>query len=166
MEHRFGTIFAATRTSLAAGGLSKNLLSVAYLDAIDKSKFLPIKRNDGGTTIPNSEIKGEPQSAKHLLPFGKHGFVIDTTPKKKKLEDRAPKARYLRAISETQYLVLIPENGTTRLVRSCEFMLKAEMTRRILLQNQISTEYAAYSAPFCVAAIWSCAFQTRDSGLK
>ena len=49
VERRFGVIFAATRTALAASGLSKTFWSVACLDAIDKSNFLPIRRGNGET---------------------------------------------------------------------------------------------------------------------
>ena len=42
VERRFGIIFAATRTALAASGLSKKYWSGACLDAIDKANFLPV----------------------------------------------------------------------------------------------------------------------------
>lgn len=85
----------------------------------------------------------------HLLPFGQHRYILDTTPKKKKLEDRALKTRYLRATSQTQYLLFLPENGTRRLVRSCEFLLEAQMSERNLQEHQKAHEVAAAYDPFC-----------------
>lgn len=109
-ERRFGTIFAAARTALAASGLSRKVWSLACLDAIDKANFIPVQSRSGKSTSPNEGIKGEPQSEGHLLPFDQHGFVVDTILKKTKLEDRALRVRYLRATSETQYRVVNSRN--------------------------------------------------------
>ena len=143
VEQRFQTIFAATRAALSASGLPKKFWSIACLDAIDKGNFLPIKRSSGHTASPNACIPGEPHSAKHLLPFGQSGYIVDTTPHKKKLEDRALRARYVRSISETQYLVLLPDSGKTRLIRNCEFLLEKQ---NILNQNKTPTTISKVSS--------------------
>lgn len=143
VERRFGTFFAATRTDLESSRLDRKFWSVACLYAIDKSNLIPVQRGNGRANSQNSGIAGEPSSAKHLLPFGQHGFIVDTTPNKKKLEDRALRACYLRAISETQYLVLITDNGTTRLIRSNEFFLEATSNKRVQKEHRQGHENAA-----------------------
>lgn len=66
----------------------------------------------------------------HMLPrrldtnilsgLGQPGFIVRTEPSASKLANKATAARYVRAISPTQYLVLLP-SGNTRLIRAIEF---------------------------------------------
>lgn len=73
-ERRFGAILAETITALAASGLPGKVWSVVCLDAIDKSNFTPIKRENRQKTGPNSGISGGPQSGQHLFSFGNAGI--------------------------------------------------------------------------------------------
>ena len=71
----------------------------------------------------------------NLLPFGQRGFVVDTTPNKPKLADRAIPVRYLRAPTPDQYLVLLGNGKSTRLVRPAEFILTTPTALRPPLKN-------------------------------
>lgn len=114
---RFGTLFAATRAAILESGLPKTLWSAAYLDAIEKANWIPVKQTDGSYKSTNSKIPGKETSTRAFLPFGKHGYVVNTTSRKKKLDDRALKARYLRSTQSGQHLVLIDVTNKTRLIR-------------------------------------------------
>lgn len=98
-ERIFGTLFAATRTALETSGIPRKLWSIACSDAIDEADLLHIQGRSGFSASPNSQIAGKPKSAKHLLPFGQLGFMLESTTNKRKLDDRALKARYLQAIN-------------------------------------------------------------------
>lgn len=126
-ERCFSTIFNATRAALASSGLPLTLWSVAALDAIDKGNYLPVKRNTGNSVPPNAQLYAD-QNPKHLLPFGQRGYIVDTTPHKPKLQPRAIPARYLRALTPAQYLVLLPAVNKTRLIRPSEFIVTTPET--------------------------------------
>lgn len=111
--------------------MPKEYWSLACLDAIDKANFMPIKRTSGKWIGPNSAIPGEDINASSFLPFGQEGYVLDNTLKKKKHADRPLKARYLRATSQHQYLVLVSSNNTTRLIRQEELLLESKMERMV-----------------------------------
>lgn len=121
-ERRFSTIFNATRAALAHSGLPLAYWSIAALDAIDKMNYLPMKRKTGNNNPPNATLYKQ-LDPKHLLPFGQRGYIINTTPKKPKLQPRAIAARYLRAVTHAQYLVLLPSTNITRLIRPSEFII-------------------------------------------
>lgn len=61
------------------------------------------------TCFPN----GPP--APYLLPFEQAGYIQKTSPTKRKLENKTTMDHYLRALSPTQYLVLL-RNGATSIV--------------------------------------------------
>lgn len=106
----------------------KKLWSVACLDATDQYNFMPIKRGTWQTMSPNSVSRASHnlQSTSSILVSS---FISwRQLQKNKKLADRACKARYLISTSETQYLVLHPINGTTRLARSCKFLLEEKLS--------------------------------------
>lgn len=121
-ERRFLTIFNATRAALAHSGLPLTYWSVAALDVIDKMNYLPVQRKTGTKQPPNSTLYPN-LIPKGLLSFGQRGYIVDTTPKKKKLAPRAIPARYLRALTHAQYLVFLPHENKTRLIRPAEFII-------------------------------------------
>lgn len=98
VERRFGSFFEATRAALTESELPQNYWSLAFLDAIEKSDFIPIKRLDGKFKAPNDILPCTKMNGRDFLPFGQQGqgYVVETRPLKKKLQERALKARYLR----------------------------------------------------------------------
>lgn len=121
-ETRFRIIFNAVRTALKESVLPHTLWPVCALDFIVKLNFLLIKLPEEKYRSPNAFIY--PQATPtHFFPFGQRGHIIDTTPHKVKLRDRAIPARYLRAPTQAQYLVLLPQNNTTWPIRPAKFVL-------------------------------------------
>lgn len=74
---------------------------------------------------------------------------MDTSPHEKKLEDRALKTRYLRAISESQYLFFLQDNEKTRLIKDKEFFLEAKFEQLVRNEDQKSHDQAEAYEPFC-----------------
>lgn len=86
VERRLGTIFEETRAALAASGPSRKFWSVACLDAVDKSNYLPggISNQKGQRPIKDSKLRDHwrTSTSRGSLAFGQHGYILDTTPKK------------------------------------------------------------------------------------
>lgn len=110
MERRFGTLLAATRTALIRSRLPKSFWSTACLCAIDEEKIMSIKHKDGKVKAPNNIMPGVKTKVDNFIPFGQIGYIVDTTSAKRKLHNRALKARYLRKTQDDQYLVLVVDS--------------------------------------------------------
>lgn len=84
------------------------------------------------------------------MPFGKHGYILDTTPEKRKLADRALPARYLRAPTSVQYLVIVRNSNSLRTIRPEEFFLRDQL-HDLQASEEVETarEYAEQYEP-CV----------------
>lgn len=123
VESRFGSLFALTRVAISQKGLPNNFLSLACLDVIEKANFMPIKRQDGSFKALNQKLPCIRLQPKKNLPFGHIGYIVDNKPSKKKLKDRALKARYLKTKKTGQYLVLIISPDNSRLIRVEEFLV-------------------------------------------
>lgn len=106
-------------------GLPQKVWSLAALDAIDKSNCLPIKRLNGKWEAPNKE-SGRDKNPPKFLPYGKQGFMLDTTPKRPKLTARSLTARYRRALTSKQYKVLLVATNTLTTIRPEEFFIRDE----------------------------------------
>jgi hypothetical protein len=92
----------------------------AYLDAADKSNFIPQQQPDG-TCRPPVEQYGV--SSEHdvrpatLLPFGTPGVASNYDRAKRTLGPRARLARYPRTLNHAQCKVLCPATGCTGVAR-------------------------------------------------
>ena len=135
VERRFESIFAAARSALKAAPPplnGKGYWSLAALDAIDKANYLPFKRQGNIVPSPHTamqlhdcdtdELKG-PQA---FLPFGQPGFIVDTMKFKKKLQDRAVPANYVRCLSKDTYQVYRRDKRNITTIRQSEFVLTLE----------------------------------------
>lgn len=91
VERRFGTLYKATRAELISSGLQRSFWSVARLNAIDKANCLLTKHKNGSCKAPNATMLGIRYKANSLLPFEQMGYIVDTTPTQRKLDDRALK---------------------------------------------------------------------------
>eukprot|EP00173_Palmaria_palmata_P001939 Plantae.Rhodophyta-Palmaria_palmata.ctg2169.p1 GENE.Plantae.Rhodophyta-Palmaria_palmata.ctg2169~~Plantae.Rhodophyta-Palmaria_palmata.ctg2169.p1 ORF type:complete len:124 (+),score=2.30 Plantae.Rhodophyta-Palmaria_palmata.ctg2169:736-1107(+) len=87
---------------------------------------MPIKRINGKLKAPNDAFPNISFEDSRFLPFEQRGYVLDNTPQKPILNDRAIEARYLRRTQEKQYLVLIVATNKTRLVRQEKFILEGK----------------------------------------
>lgn len=58
------------------------------------------------------------------------GYIVDTTPTKRKIDDRELKARFLRTTQDGQYLVLVVKSMKSRLIRSTEFVLQPTINHK------------------------------------
>lgn len=135
VERRFETVFGAARTSLKAAPAPLNkpgFWSLAALDVIDKSNYLAFMRDGILQPSPHTsmqmhgcatDIFDGPAS---FLPFGQSGWIINTAKHKKKLEDRAIPANYLRRLSKDTYQVYRRDKNSITSVRQNEFVLKLE----------------------------------------
>lgn len=95
---------------------------------------MSIKKADGNHKAPNKAIPDMNMKADDLLPFGQERVIKETTSHKKKVQDRALKARYQRKTQAGQYLALLSNIGKHRLIRMEEFMTLskyADKTARI-----------------------------------
>lgn len=92
VERRMGIVFSAARSALKAAPppLNNNQYwSFAALDAIDKSNYLPLTRDDALTPSPNTQMQlhgyciDEKDGPDNFLPFGQAGWIINTAKNKK-----------------------------------------------------------------------------------
>lgn len=116
------TIFNAVRSVLDQSQIFKEYWSYAALYAIYRGKYLPPHRKNGAFVIPNFSCfpKGAPPSYPPSL--DQNGHIVNTNPIKRKLADKPTTTRYLRAITATQYLVLLPSRST-RVIRAAVLIL-------------------------------------------
>lgn len=84
---------------------------------------MPIKKRDNSFKAPKSELPEGTIKARKCIPFGQNGYIVETTPLKNNLDDRALKARYLRVTQGGHYLVLVTKTEKKGLIRMEEFLL-------------------------------------------
>lgn len=110
VERRIGVIFSAARLALKAAPKALNSTkhwSLIALDAVDKSNFLPITRDGIHIASPHTQMQlhghepDEKEGPGNFLPFGQPGWIVNTNKYKRKFDDRAHKANYLRCINKT-----------------------------------------------------------------
>lgn len=135
VDRRFESVFANVRASILVAPPplnSKGYWSIAALDSIDKTNYLPFKRDDLIQPSPytamqlhgcDADILGGPNL---FLPYGQAGFIVNTAKFKKKLEDRAVPANYLRCLSKDTYQVFRRGKMNITTIRESEFAIKIE----------------------------------------
>lgn len=119
----------ACRTSPLNG---KWYWSLAALVVIDKTEYLPLRRNCIIQLSPNTSIQlhgweiDELGGLNIFLPFEQADFIADTTKFQHKLQNRAVSANYLRYLSKDTYQVYKREKKRITAIRQSEFCLRFE----------------------------------------
>lgn len=112
----------------------RNSRSCAVLGAADKGNYLAAAKGENLRPIPHENIQARCPNAKFsnpasFLPRGKTGKTASATNFKKKLEDRAETACYLRKIGTDLYEVWMPTSNKITTVRIADFILQSEDTQ-------------------------------------
>ena len=133
-----GIVLSAARAALKAAPAplnSNKFWSYAALNAIDKTKYLVMARNGIFTPSPHTEMQlhghhiDDKDGRQSFLPFGQAGWIVNTAKHKKKLEDRATQANYLRCINKDKYQVFRRDTRSLTTVRTNEFVLALEQDK-------------------------------------
>ena len=127
VERRLGIIFGAARTALAAAPPPLNgssFWSFAALDAIDKSNFLPFRRDNTLSASPHTLMQlhgheiAEKEGPHNFLPFDLKGWIVNTEKHKKKLDKREHPAHYLRCMGKANHQVYRSDTKKITTVRT------------------------------------------------